>query len=541
MAKYTQKNFTLLVLTIVVLVSAVLVLLQILTFTPYNISVGFVYPNVNKFVMVRKKQGDYLKDKPLVDESSKWSYDQLLEDIKKSVPNLPGFYFKEEKVVPISLKNGCAVFPSLGDLEFSNIYWQMLYASFGNFYLYNAFLDTRPKIGYKAIVRILGMIDRNEPTTRTCCQFWFKNKLSPVIVKSLPYNLIWNTFWKVYDDGVYQPYLISCVLPKKYENSVPISVSLVERPCDNATNNLKIIYDVPKHGKTKKKDFGVCVKGLLFPREDLSVRLAEWIEMIQLVGGDKVYLYTLQAHQNITKVLSYYEEKEMVSNRMTTLAGGRPNQPSLQYLYVTKMINYKRLDEILLYNDCFYRNMYKYRHIAFFDIDEIIIPVKHKNWKDMMEEFQKNMTEVQKKTTSSYCARNVYFLDSHRHKHNWFEKIPKYMHMLQHVYRSKEASPHGEYMKCFHDTKIALTLHNHFPMECFPNKYCITKDFPTSLAQLHHYRSDCGYIGSKCENIQKTSVMDTSMWKYKDVLIKRVGESLKELGYFNKQQNNDKS
>ena len=32
----------------------------------------------------------------------------------------------------------------------------------------------------------------------------------------------------------------------------------------------------------------MCVKGLDFPSEDISVRLVEWIEMLNILGADKV-------------------------------------------------------------------------------------------------------------------------------------------------------------------------------------------------------------------------------------------------------------
>lgn len=83
----------------------------------------------------------------------------------------------------------------------------------------------------------------------------------------------------------------------------------MEKQCDNATNNLRIIYEKP----AVKKDFAVCVKGLDFLHEDLSVRLVEWIELLNLLGADKVFFYELQVHPNISKVLKYYEQEGKVS------------------------------------------------------------------------------------------------------------------------------------------------------------------------------------------------------------------------------------
>lgn len=64
-------------------------------------------------------------------------------------------------------------------------------------------------------------------------------------------------------------------------------MSVVERQCDLATNNLRVTYNRLKEGESKKK-FAVCVKGLDFPSDDISVRLVEWIEMLNILGADKV-------------------------------------------------------------------------------------------------------------------------------------------------------------------------------------------------------------------------------------------------------------
>lgn len=103
--------------------------------------------------------------------------------------------------------------------------------------------------------------------------------------------------------------MIACVLPQRYKDQIPQSISLVEKQCDNSTNNLRVIYEKPP----EKKGFAVCVKGLDFLHEDLSVRLVEWIELLNLLGADKVFFYELQVHPNISKVLKYYEQEGKVT------------------------------------------------------------------------------------------------------------------------------------------------------------------------------------------------------------------------------------
>ena len=65
---------------------------------------------------------------------------------------------------------------------------------------------------------------------------------------------------------------------------------LVEFPCQTATNNLRLVYNKPEQ---QKKKFGVCVKGLNFPEEDISGRLVEWIELLLVLGADMIFFYKL--------------------------------------------------------------------------------------------------------------------------------------------------------------------------------------------------------------------------------------------------------
>merc|ERR1711910_123119 len=65
-------------------------------------------------------------------------------------------------------------------------------------------------------------------------------------------------------------------------------------------------------------------------------------------------------------------------------------------------LNNKRQNELIPYNDCLYKNMYRYEYIALLDIDEVIVPIKHKNWEDMMEEVIKTSLKVKNESRASW-------------------------------------------------------------------------------------------------------------------------------------------
>ena len=116
---------------------------------------------------------------------------------------------------------------------------------------------------------------------------------------------------------------MACRLPKSHLKQVPLSVSIVENICDRATNNLRVIYNKLPEDERDKKEFAVCVKGLDFPNDDLSVRLIEWIELLHILGADKIFFYNLEVHPNVTKVLNYYEDKSYVDLTPISLPGRR--------------------------------------------------------------------------------------------------------------------------------------------------------------------------------------------------------------------------
>lgn len=470
---------------------------------------------------------------PRVDRATAQSEQQIMDEVQRRLPNLPVAYWNRNKNKPMYYKNeSCAKFPSIYELEFNNVYWQSLHTGNGSFHLYSAYYDVRKLSRIGPAVRVLGMINRIEPSVRTYCQLWFDGRRQPVIVRTMEYKYIWYKKWGNYQHGIFQPYLIACQVPKAHHGEVPASVSLVENVCDRATNNLRVVYDRPAAG-AGKKGFAVCVKGLDFLYDDLSVRLVEWIELLRALGADKIFFYQLQVHPNISKVLRHYESRGAAHVTPLTLPGGQPNVPGFQHLYLTKKVNHKRQNELIPYNDCLYRNLYAYEYIALLDVDEVIMPVRAATWRELMDTaVLPKALAARNETRASYNVRNVYFLDDLIHTHGWFKTIPRYMHMLQHVYRSKNYTKPNQYVKCFHNPERALTLHNHFPLACL-SQGCTSYAIGTEDAQLQHYRADCVRTLKKtCTEFRQNSVLDTTIWRYKNELVARVTDTLSALGFF---------
>ena len=255
----------------------------------------------------------------------------------------------------MGINSTCAQLPGILDLHFDNIYWQQVHTTKARFHLYSAHLDIRRE----PTVRIVGLIDWLEsdtkPSVKTYCQLWFDGSEIPEVSEVLSYRRIVVPP----QAGQFIPYLMSCNLPKTHLDKVPAAVSLVENQCDTATSNLRVIYNKLTEAEDKKK-FAVCVKGLDFPDTDISVRLIEWIELLTALGVDKIFFYKFSVHPNVTKVLDHYSKEGKVEVTPISLPAHLPNIPGLRSIYIAEDKADKRnINELIPYNDCFYRNIYR--------------------------------------------------------------------------------------------------------------------------------------------------------------------------------------
>ena len=106
--------------------------------------------------------------------------------------------------------------------------------------------------------------------------------------------------------------------------------------------------------------------------------------------------------------------------------------------------------------------------------------------------------------------------------------------------------------KCFHNTEEVMTLHNHYPLNCLTG-YCHFYGVKPPLVHLQHWRRHCknlhcnGKQGAteKCTpDCLNSVVYDSSIWKYKDKLLRRMKmmkEKIKRLKEMTDGTNNNKS
>lgn len=416
--------------------------------------------------------------------------------MEAKLPYVPfGYAYRHENRTMRKSLN-CATFPALQTLKFYNNFWQTYTVSNITFQLYGAYYDNRDDVDPGPVVRILAMVNQlKAPFPTSYCQIWYENEEIPEVVPISQYKAIWIWGGK----NMFFPHLITCKPPKSAASGqiqrIPQAVSVAEHICDTPSNILNVVYGKPPESAAKLP-FAVCVKGLDFPYIDISARLAEWLEIQRLLGAHKVYMYDIAIHPNVRKVLNFYQSEGFVEVRPITLVGGVVGIPYLQHWMLSLTKFNKRLNELIPYNDCFYRHMYEYEHIALVDVDEIIMPLGElRSWHDIVQvsvaySTPKNCTHG----FAALCFRNSYFpfktdnftitsttelddLDA--------SVVPSHMFFLGHTYRASNYSRRGFAAKCLHRTSKVLTLHNHYPIEYMNT--CRSLDVPTTVAHMQHY------------------------------------------------------
>ncbi|TRY68744.1 hypothetical protein TCAL_02493 [Tigriopus californicus] len=481
----------------------------------------------------------------------------MMSHIALRMPNIPLQFLSDHQLLESSSKGKetCPRIPYIYDLKVQNEQWQEFPTQEGTLHLFRAYYDDREPEPTGSVIRILAMMDRINPKVPLVCQLWFQSKqIEPRLSNVTNVDLIWVRAWGNNRDGILQPYLITCPLPKDSGHEVPVMVSLVEKQCDKAENALFVFNsDLSRH-PDHQEALAVCVKGFDIPTDDLSVRIVEWVEMLKVMGVNRLFLYNMAVHPNVQRVLDYYVRDGFVDLTNLSLPGNQPNLDLLRHLYLKHKIIHKRQNEVIPYNDCLYRSLFHYERVALLDFDEMIVPLMDYNWLDLTKRLLSprpvanlsSPSQTDYSDLSSICFRNVYFMDNMISpdgvtEDQLIQGIPSHFHMLRHVFRARQYSKLGHYSKCFHTVQVIKALHNHFPLRCLSSKKmrrrssaCSSRHVDLSMAHLQHYRSECvAELSSVCEmKYKKNATLSPRILVWKDEIIQRSTRVLSQLNLY---------
>ncbi|KAM4521283.1 uncharacterized protein PAE49_002511 [Odontesthes bonariensis] len=117
------------------------------------------------------------------------------------------------------------------------------------------------------------------------------------------------------------------------------------------------------------------------------LQLVQSLEMLQILGVNRVVIYKTNCSLDTQRVLHYYTHKGLVevipwslSDYLRVSRGWLPKHGPGQLHY---------FGQIPALNDCLYRYMYRSRYVAFHDIDELILPQAVNSWLELMPRLER--------------------------------------------------------------------------------------------------------------------------------------------------------
>uniref|UniRef100_A0A8R1Y3C7 Glycosyltransferase family 92 protein n=1 Tax=Onchocerca volvulus TaxID=6282 RepID=A0A8R1Y3C7_ONCVO len=397
-------------------------------------------------------------------------------------------------------------------------------------YVYSATYDKRHNSLYpnNHIIQVLTMSFRSIPLTdKIFCNLYDMVRKQYIVTEGT-IREIWQRAWDP-RDFFYIPNLISCPVPKYFEYSTNLTISLSKTACKSQ----EIFAQVRMQPLKKEKNgIAVCVKGLDY-LEDIPERLVEWIEMQFITGADTITVYTYYVPNKMQQVLNYYSKQGFITVIPINLPGESPNQVYIRSRFIWRNRQQKRRHELIPYNDCFYRHINTHKFILILDIDEVIVPLKHDNWTAMLDNVITALHEKNPKIPeiTSISIRNVFKFPSSINLLN--PLVPAYMYMLQNRRKSETLSKPGEYGKAFINTDTVATVFNHFALH--RNRADVAKTIyaEPDMAIKLHYKAKCPIeSGKQCEQLEHITVDDTTMDRYTERLIEQVTKVLNNLHIF---------
>ncbi|XP_076245137.1 uncharacterized protein LOC143185776 [Calliopsis andreniformis] len=405
----------------------------------------------------------------------------------------------------------------------------------GQLFLYSAHLDLRVA-GYPSL-RVIGVKRGPLPTSGLFCTVWYEeeDRGRAVSVEALV-STIWLDEWGETVDS-YAGILIGCQLSLDAVVE-PFRVYVGPQPCHkNASHSLMIS---PVRGndveEPRRRQFTLCIKGLDFD-EDISSRIVAFVELHRILGAQLFYFYVFNVHENVLRVLRLYERSNVIRWFNLTLPGDLPNEKNARRRLLSEDIWIKRRLELIPYNHCFYDNLHRSEFVLPIDIDEAIVPVRRRNWHELLLDERIKLGRSFK-DFASYAVRNAYFFPELQTK-NQTDRArpdtdsPDFLADLDYLatVRTASISPEGDSVKSFVSTRRALTVHNHYALTTLNPSTRRAHHFDPEDVLKHHHRA-CDSRHLDCDLLMDDTRVDESALKYADELKARMRDFLHDLKAF---------
>lgn len=359
----------------------------------------------------------------------------------------------------------------------------------GETLVYSAYLDKRKPTRFVRIVLISKRLNTNKDII---CKFLLPDNSNITLVSPLILYETCEGHMKLSSS-----FIGSCAVPS---NDVLLDQIILS---SGSTDIFMNVIDNNKKTKTDQQNLAICVPPL-FGNVDI-LRLTEFIELSRILGAQHFVFYPKFVSSELLSLLDYYQGLGLVTVMLWNMT-----IPENQIWYHGQSASIW---------DCLYRTMFKFRHVAFMDFDEFIVPRFQNTIPDFLSYLQEEQN-INNENISAYKFKSVFF-DS---KFNSVDDVPELPELrqlvtLNNTVRTRKFSRVR--------TKLVVNPANVFELGIHhvskPNEehYKCYEVHPKQ-AFIHHYRQCKPDYGMNCKLTEK----DTSIMRYRSQLVHSVRQQL---------------
>ncbi|KAM8796524.1 uncharacterized protein ACNFOS_009842 [Eudromia elegans] len=266
-----------------------------------------------------------------------------------------------------------------------------------------------------------------------------------------------------------------------------------------------------RKAETFSVDFTVCISAM-FGNYNNVLQFIQSVEMYKILGVQKVVIYKNSCSQLMEKVLKFYIEEGTVEIIHWPINSHLKVSTKWHFTQDGTHIGY--YGQITALNDCVYRNMLRSKFVVLNDADEIILPLKHPDWRTMMRSLQE-----QNPGTGVFLFENHIFpetISTHTFNISSWDTVPG-VNILQHVHREPDRKEVINPKKMIIDPRKVVQTSVHSVLRAYGNSVSV----PVDVALIYHCR-----VPLQRNLPQESLIKDTTLWRYNSSLIMNVNKVL---------------
>ncbi|XP_048368096.1 beta-1,4-galactosyltransferase galt-1-like [Sphaerodactylus townsendi] len=264
-------------------------------------------------------------------------------------------------------------------------------------------------------------------------------------------------------------------------------------------------------------NFTVCIS-TMFGGYNNVLQFVQSMEMYKILGVDRVMIYKNSCSPLMEKVLDFYIAEGIVEIIPWPIDSYLSVASRWHHSVDPKDIGY--YGQITALNDCIYRNMYRSRYLLMNDIDEIILPVKYRDWNTMMQNLQMQHPKAAAFSFENHIfPKNVFSLNDPFNISSW-RTVPG-VNILQHILREPDRKNIINPFKMIVDPRKVVQTSVHSVLQTFGDSVHVSMD----VALVYHCR-----IPLQPQLPRKSLINDTTLWSYNVTLVRNVSKVLRQIG-----------